>query len=410
MKTKHLSCHLLTIALLLACTCPVRSQQSPKSPKDIFAENKVFCQEKKYSAMLRNLEKLPSKYQRLPIYLHQRMQAIFSLYSEKYKSTKDTSSLKYDNLLKMMDIYAKLVNLDDKKLHLTEDPKLYKAWRDVIKTEEIAVFLRGAEGKTESLSAYLATVWHDTTEIYKVLFKEPKLSYHSPAAGKNFRKIDSIAKANTPFRITSIQRLANYLTQPYDDEVSKVRSIYMWVATHIKYDYVVLAGKREFAWDNMQVIKRGAGVCSNYASLFAEICEKAGIEAKYIKGSAKGTGYKKGDFVTGDTNHAWNVVKVNNKWHLIEATWAWCLKEYNFYFLANPLHLIYTHRPEDAQWQFLRKPIDTFTFEELPDLYPDSFKKFGNLAPSSLTKSQRDEKKINALKKKLKQKYPKVLA
>lgn len=406
MKTTHLHSCFLTIAMLFACTCAAWSQ---KSPKTIFTENKALYKEKKYGAMLKNLEKLPYKYQRLPICLHQRMQAIFCLYSEKHKSTKDTSSLKYANLLKMMDIYAKLVNLDNKKLHLTEDPHLYKAWKEVIKKEEIAIFLRDTEGKTEHLTSYLATVWHDTTEIYKVLFKEPKLSYHSPAVGKNFRKIDSIAKANTPFRITSIQRLADYLTRPYSDEISKVRSIYMWIATHIKYDYVVLAGKRSFAWDNMQVINRGAGVCSNYAELFAEMCEKAGIEAKYIEGSAKGLGYKKGDFVAGNANHAWNVVKVNGKWHLIEATWAWCLREYDFYFLANPLHLIYTHRPEDAQWQFLRKPIDTFVFEELPNLHPGSFEQFGNLAPRSLATSQRDEKKINALKKKLKQKYSKVL-
>ena len=67
------------------------------------------------------------------------------------------------------------------------------------------------------------------------------------------------------------------------------------------------------------------------------------IETKIINGFAKGAGYKPGDIFK-DTNHAWNVVKIDQNWNLIDCTWGagtfsnnkFNRSLENFYFCARP--------------------------------------------------------------------------
>ncbi len=367
----------------------------------IFRQNKAHYAQKSYATMLENLERLPKSFKHKNIYLHQKMQALFSMYKQKYKLT-DTTSAKYDMLMELLNTYHQLWRQDKDKRHLAEDAPLYKKWRETVKEEETATFIRGADKKTERLSAYQAMVWQDTTPIYDVLFKEPRLIFHSPAQGVDFKEVDNYARQKLPFKINSVRQLAYHLTKQYTDELFKVRAIFIWISTNIKYDDEVYSGSRKFAWTSMETIRRGRGVCSNYTQLFFDLCKEAGIEAQEITGYAKGSGYKKGDFsLRGKgTNHAWNKVKINGKWYLIETTWAWCLKEYNFYFLANPMHLIYTHFPSEEEDQMLRRPIDLATFDTiLPDTHPDAFLSYGNMPTDMITKLQRSSEKIEQLRK-----------
>jgi hypothetical protein len=100
-----------------------------------------------------------------------------------------------------------------------------------------------------------------------------------------------------------------------------------------------------------------------------------------LSGYSKGYSYRPEQTITLDdkTNHAWNVVKINNEWRFVECTWGAghladggrFKRAYNeFYFLTDPDKFIVEHFPymnEDLRysepWQLLSKPwnIDTYS-------------------------------------------------
>jgi len=50
-------------------------------------------------------------------------------------------------------------------------------------------------------------------------------------------------------------------------------------------------------------------VCSGYARLFMQLCNKYGLECVPVYGTGSGQ------------NHVWNKVKVNGEWKYIDVTW-----------------------------------------------------------------------------------------
>jgi hypothetical protein len=72
----------------------------------------------------------------------------------------------------------------------------------------------------------------------------------------------------------------------------------------------------------------GLAVCEGYASLFAALALKAGLEAIVVGGHGKGYGYhplKPGDPLPEfkPSGHAWNAVRIDNgEWKLIDPCWG----------------------------------------------------------------------------------------
>ncbi|ORX81579.1 hypothetical protein K493DRAFT_241697 [Basidiobolus meristosporus CBS 931.73] len=111
------------------------------------------------------------------------------------------------------------------------------------------------------------------------------------------------------------------------------------------------------------------------------MAQACGLESYII------TGYQKGPtdeyFGTAQTplpNHWWNAVKVNGEFRFIDIGSASPLHLYNhlkqpdyFYFLAHPLHFIYTHYPNNPKFQFLSPPISPKIFWALPYIQPSFF-------------------------------------
>ncbi|MBC7861457.1 MAG: hypothetical protein IAF38_00700, partial [Bacteroidia bacterium] len=68
-----------------------------------------------------------------------------------------------------------------------------------------------------------------------------------------------------------------------------------------------------------------------------------------------------------ETNHAWNSVKINDKWYLMDVCWASGKiakrkRKINsgrndFYYLTPPEEFIKTHRPVKNNWQLLSEPV-----------------------------------------------------
>jgi len=194
-------------------------------------------------------------------------------------------------------------------------------------------------------------------------------------------QIDRHALAAPAKAEESLESLASYLADSFENDDEKVRAIFRWVAENIDYDvdeYLKGSGYKSAE----DVLKDRKAVCSGYSALFCRLCEAADIECVEVEGYGKGHSYRAGSPVSGPSNHAWNVVKVEGSWQLIDPTWgagylsgtSFVRKFEDYYFLTPPEELVYTHYPRDQKWQLLETPVSKEEFERFPYLKPSFFK------------------------------------
>ena len=191
----------------------------------------------------------------------------------------------------------------------------------------------------------------------------------------DFKAIDKYAKKVPEQVTTSIESLSQHLTTEAENDLEKVRSIYVWITHNISYDKNAYKnGNGRINKNNKDVLSRKTAVCFGYATLFKALCAKAGISCEVISGYSKGTLTAKPKLEEPD--HAWNAVKIDSAWYLLDATWGSSLidKTNDFvqtfdegYFLTQPKYFVVNHLPADPMWQLLDCPIQPELFAQSPD-------------------------------------------
>jgi len=192
---------------------------------------------------------------------------------------------------------------------------------------------------------------------------------------KNFKEIEKYVKEVPKSETINIETLAKYLKRNSKTKKEIVSRIYFWIAENVKYDWETFNNKNQTDISAISTLKNRKSICSGYANLFKAICDYIKIECVIIEGYAKGYGYK-GEKIK-EINHAWNAVKINNKWELIDVTWGngvlindnkkeekiWCER----YLLDAPDDFILEHYPINEEWQLLNEKItiETFFSEEM---------------------------------------------
>jgi hypothetical protein len=195
-----------------------------------------------------------------------------------------------------------------------------------------------------------------------------------------YATIDAHALAAPPETRNSISALAAWLSAPARNEREKARAIFRWVTANVSY----VDDEEDQALDSRPeaVLQRGTAVCAGYSDLFVSLARSAGLEAVAVSGWAKGYGTQPGSRFGGPKNHAWNAVRVDGEWCLVDCTWGagsvdgegvYRKRFEPFYFLTPPGNLRYSHFPREARWQLLKPALSLEEFEVLPFLRPAFF-------------------------------------
>lgn len=206
--------------------------------------------------------------------------------------------------------------------------------------------------------------------------------YTQLAHGQNtLASVDQHALSLKRFR--SVDPLVGRLIKPGYTDLEKTRAIFRYVSEHISYDTDAIFKNRLVSSDPNDVLRSGKAVCGGYANLFEVIGRRAGLEVITINGYSKGYGYDLDDGLNQKLRHAWNAVKIDGKWHLLDATWGsgyldgqtkQNVKQFTeHYFLTPPETFVYDHFPDDPRWQLLEKPLSQRQFLELPLTKPPFF-------------------------------------
>ncbi len=203
----------------------------------------------------------------------------------------------------------------------------------------------------------------------------PKPGTRNTLVEVDFSAIDEHALKAPESVANSIESLATYLTKPAKNDLEKARAIFIWITHNIAYDVDSYFSGSFGSFDPDDLLYRRSSVCYGYANLFEQLGKSAGLKVVTITGWGKGYSYTVGDPIEKKTNHAWNVVQIDDGWYFVECTWGtgainenkifiWEFEPH--FFLTPPEQLIYTHLPEKEEWQLLETPITKDEFANLP--------------------------------------------
>ncbi len=182
----------------------------------------------------------------------------------------------------------------------------------------------------------------------------------------------------------TIEPLVRGLVRDVKDDFLKVKILHDWVADNIDYDAesFFAGGSPESSWQ--ATLTRRKAFCQGYSQLLQRMCQIAGIPCEVISGYGRGLGFPMGQAEkVQQSNHAWNAVKIQEHWYLVDACWdaghvagQSYHKQYGTHYLfAEPLCFLHTHFPTDAKWQLLERPLSAEEFAALPLLEGRFFEK-----------------------------------
>jgi len=205
------------------------------------------------------------------------------------------------------------------------------------------------------------------------------LFFSLPTFAQDFSKVDEIV-SNYPKSFSKVEDLASKINNDFSKEEEKARAIYSWIAFNVKYDvksYFSSTASRPIAYryrteaekiekQNQikmdlinKTLKSKLAVCQGYALLFKHLANLSGLESVFITGNAKSSANDIGKLPT-QSLHAWNAVKVNGKWQLVDVTWGagvvnpqkriFVPKFNEGYFFTEPEIFVLNHFPDDEKW------------------------------------------------------------
>ena len=194
--------------------------------------------------------------------------------------------------------------------------------------------------------------------------------------------------------LSALPVLVEYLVAGENDPFLKLKAIHDWIALEISYDVQGFLRGTGVVADAGGALRTGRAVCQGYSELFSRMAGVAGFDCAVISGFGRGVGFSLFDPEDPSrSNHAWNAVRVDGAWYLLDVTWdaghldgSTFRRDYSTaYFLIPPRHMIYSHLPEDSNWQLLSTPLSPAEFVALPPLRGQYFAA-GLAGPSEIGK------------------------
>ncbi|MBE7104913.1 S-layer protein [Bacillus cereus] len=109
-------------------------------------------------------------------------------------------------------------------------------------------------------------------------------------------------KEQTEYVMKQAKAIVSSIIQTGMDDHEKVKSVHDYVVKHVSYDTSYKA------YTAYEALANRSAVCQGYALLTYQLLKEAGIENHFVVGTGDGQ------------PHAWNLVKIDNKWYHLDTT------------------------------------------------------------------------------------------
>lgn len=191
------------------------------------------------------------------------------------------------------------------------------------------------------------------------------------------KDIKKLQKKNPEKYIKIVSEKINELAS---NDFEKARFAHDVVALILEYDAKNYWAGKIPNQDYKSVLKTGKSVCAGYASVYKAFCDELHLPCIVVDGWAKGVSFnpKATKF---ETNHDWNIVLIDGCWYLMDCTWdsGYMQGKENVqsygtrYLFVKPEHIIYSHYPDNRDYQLLEKPFTDKDILFVPNLKPEHF-------------------------------------
>lgn len=174
---------------------------------------------------------------------------------------------------------------------------------------------------------------------------------------------------SVPSSLSTYQEVAQYIARHEHHTVQRVKAINDFIGLRLQYDYDSLRPGARKSQTPKAAFDSGLAVCEGYSRLFKAMADEIAIEAVYITGIVRR--WRNGSIE--DTGHAWNAVKIDGQWHLVDVTWGDNDDNAPYdtsYLFVPPEALGLTHLPTQARWQLREQPMTRSQFVRAPHLRP----------------------------------------
>lgn len=119
---------------------------------------------------------------------------------------------------------------------------------------------------------------------------------------------------------SAVNNLKANLNVDDKSDYEKVKAIYDYMTENITYDYDNLEDDSYLLkYTAYAALVNKTSVCQGYATLFYRLALEYGIDARIIAG------------VSNEERHAWNIVKLDGKYYLLDATWDAGEETYSYF-------------------------------------------------------------------------------
>ena len=193
-------------------------------------------------------------------------------------------------------------------------------------------------------------------------------------AQAEFTSLDAQARNTRKSEYATPGDLAKALCKDIKNDRDKARALFSWLAANIRYDVKGMERNSPEAQSQeeyegklvKQAYRSGKGICMDYALLYKTMAEAVGLECIFISGHAKASVRESWN------GHAWNAVKIDGAWKLLDPTWGAGFTDDNNkfqqifqpgYFFTAPRIFALDHFPDDPKWQLLEAPLDQKAFK-----------------------------------------------
>lgn len=148
-----------------------------------------------------------------------------------------------------------------------------------------------------------------------------------------------------------------------NDDYSKIKRVHDYLCETITYD-----SNAKYKYNIYGALVDKKCVCQGYALAFQYFMNNLGIESIYVVGE----GYKNLAFGW-IPDHAWNYVKLNNKWYAVDTTWDDVENGISYQYFLKGSKVMNENHTTDTKHQFFDplKNVMLVDFVEEPIKYPD---------------------------------------
>ncbi|OAX85403.1 hypothetical protein ACJ72_00214 [Emergomyces africanus] len=194
---------------------------------------------------------------------------------------------------------------------------------------------------------------------------------------KSVRFINSVPPLINPASLSQ-----GYICRPHRSDGQRLRAIFTWVGERIAWDDDI-----DGDIDLKRVLYMKRGCPREVAYLVQEMCSAVGLHAEVVHGYLKTPGEQLDLDSLAHPNHWWNAVLIDGEWRIMDCSLASPTHPRrslyssfnpqtaeNWYFLARPMEICYTHVPINPAQQHICPPVSPDVLLALPCACPSFFK------------------------------------